>query len=202
MPDQAAFNVLARNPDAANFVHTTTAYNTSTHFTTIEHPLLSGNPNAIVIVTPNWNPVGSSGVYNNHPIGVQYSSPNWTIYNQDLAAMPLGASFNVTIPSPGLAEAVLVHRATLSNITGNTTVIDHPLANNNPNAVLMVTPNNNPGNSCPCVSFNAAYGVYYQNSTKKWAIFNENILGGLPSDAAFNVYILANRSVYLPQIMR
>lgn len=202
MPDQAAFNVLARNPDAASFIHTATAYNTSTHFTTIEHPLLSGNPNAMVIVTPNWNPFGSSGVYNDHPIGVQYSNPNWVIYNQDLTDIPLGASFNVTIPSPGFAEAVFVHRATPATIINNYTLIDHPLANNNPNALLLVTPNRNPGDSCPCVDFNAAYGVYYQNSSKKWAIFNENVLGSMPWDAAFNVYILGKRTVYLPQITR
>jgi hypothetical protein len=202
MPDQASFNVLARNPDAASFIHTATAYNTSSHITTIEHPLLSGNPNAIVIVTPNWNPGGSSGVYNDHPIGVQYSNPNWTIINQDLANIPLGAAFNVTIPSPGFAEAVFVHRATPATITGNNTAIDHPLANNNPDALLLVTPNYNPGDSCPCVGFNAAYGVYYQNSTKKWAIFNQNILGGIPWDAAFNIYILGKRTVYLPLIIR
>jgi hypothetical protein len=39
-------------------------------------------------------------VYNNHPIGVYYFSGHWTIFNQDLAAIPLNAAFNVMIVKP------------------------------------------------------------------------------------------------------
>ena len=60
--------------------------------------LTNGNPNAIVVVTPNWNPGGVCPcVYNNHPIGVWYTGSQWAIFNQDIAAMPVNASFNVYV---------------------------------------------------------------------------------------------------------
>jgi len=41
----------------------------------IDHPLANGNPNAIILVTPNLNPGGVVvGKYDPHPIGVMYSS--------------------------------------------------------------------------------------------------------------------------------
>jgi hypothetical protein len=88
--------------DAA-FVHDATAENVSANSTYLDHPLLNGNPNAVVYVTQNWNPGGSGGKYNDHPIGVWYngSRDRWAIFNQDREPMPEDASFNVAI----LAEA-------------------------------------------------------------------------------------------------
>jgi hypothetical protein len=42
---------------------------------------------------------GGSGKYNNHPIGVWYDRDRskWAIFNQDRAAMPVGADFNVAV---------------------------------------------------------------------------------------------------------
>lgn len=67
--------------------------------TLIAHPLTDGDPNAILIVTPNYNP---SNILNNHPIGVFYhtSSNKWGIFNQDLVAMPNNAAFNVLVVKP------------------------------------------------------------------------------------------------------
>jgi len=95
---QDAFNAAASVP-GARFVHTATATNTSGSSTYIDHPLTNENPNAIVLVTQNWNPGGISGVYNDHPIGVWYSNSakKWSIFNQDIAAMPDGADFNVMV---------------------------------------------------------------------------------------------------------
>jgi hypothetical protein len=67
------------------------------HYTRIDHPLTNGDPNAILIVTPNWNPGGVGGVANNHSIGVFYKDGRWAIFNQDSAAMPDKAAFNVLI---------------------------------------------------------------------------------------------------------
>jgi len=35
-------------------------------------------------------------------IGVRYTGLAWSIFNQDFAAMPLGASFNVSVVDPTL----------------------------------------------------------------------------------------------------
>jgi len=43
----------------------------------------------------------------------------WAIFNQDLAAVPAGATFEVVVPHPSATS--FVHRATLLNTAGNYT---------------------------------------------------------------------------------
>ena len=99
MPDGAAFDVLVSSSDTAVFVHTATAANITSNWSYIDHSLTNENPNAIVLVTQNWNPGGVGGTYNNHPIGVWYSggAKKWAVFNQDLASMPDGAAFSVIV---------------------------------------------------------------------------------------------------------
>jgi hypothetical protein len=85
--------------DAA-FVHHATPENISENWTYLDHPLINDKPNAILYVTQNWNPGGGrSGTYNDHPIGVWYHDDRgrWAIFNQDEAAMAVGAHFNVAV---------------------------------------------------------------------------------------------------------
>jgi hypothetical protein len=88
----------------AVFIHRATAANSVSDYTIITHPMSDGDPNAILLVTPNWNPGGTPpDVYNNHPIGVFYfggAAGHWAIFNQDLTAIPLNAAFNVMIVKP------------------------------------------------------------------------------------------------------
>jgi hypothetical protein len=90
-PDGAAFDAV--------FVHRATSENISANSTYLDNPLTNGNPNVILYVTQNWNPGGSGGTYNNHPIGVWYDAgrKRWAIFNQDRARMPTGAAFNVAV---------------------------------------------------------------------------------------------------------
>jgi hypothetical protein len=199
MPNDAAFNVLIPHPDASVFVHKATAANTSGHITTIDYPLTNNKPNAILLVTPNWNPGNVGGTYNNHPIGVYYTGGKWTIFNQDFAAMPPNAAFNVIVPRPGPGEAVFVHQASAANTSSHVTFIDHPLTNGNPTALVLVTPNWNPGGGGGTYN-NHPIGVYYDVLSGKWAIFNQN-LDPMPLNAAFNVYVRVNQ-VYVPLIIR
>ena len=99
MPEDAAFSVLVSSADTAVFVHTATAANIAGNYTLIDHVLTNETPNAIVLVTQNWNPGGVSGIYNDHPIGVWYSNSaqKWSVFNQDIAGMPDGADFNVVV---------------------------------------------------------------------------------------------------------
>jgi hypothetical protein len=87
-----------------SFIHTATSENTSFNFTDIDSPYTNDKPNAIVIVTPNWNPGGVGGTYDEYPIGVWYHNGRWSIYNQDKnpdpkqkKPMPIGAAFNVLV---------------------------------------------------------------------------------------------------------
>ena len=50
-------------PTATAFVHTAAADNIVAHWTVISHPELDGNPDAILLVTQNWNPGGIGGTH-------------------------------------------------------------------------------------------------------------------------------------------
>lgn len=86
-------------PAGSAFVHRATSENISSNSTYLDSPLVNNNPKAIIFVTQNWNPGGKAGVYNDHPVGVWYDSNarRWAVFNQDRAAMPEGAAFNILI---------------------------------------------------------------------------------------------------------
>lgn len=171
---------------AAGSVHRATTSNIVSNWTTLDHVDANGRPSAVAIVTPNWNPPGSSGVYLNKNIGVWYTGTRWAVFNQDLAAMPAGEAFNVSV------GAGFVHKATSSNIVSHITFLDHPSLNGKPNAIVQVTPNYNPGGSGG-VYDNHPIGVYYTGS--RWAIFNQDF-AAMPVNAAFNVRLGTGPHVY------
>ncbi|WP_044276183.1 DUF7452 domain-containing protein [Caldilinea aerophila] len=158
-----AISLAAASSPGVQFVHVATAANISGAATSIDHPLLNNDPNAVIIATPNWNPGGGSGVYNDHPIAVGYLSPKWLIVNQDIAPMPAYAAFNVLVPKAG--PNAFVHAATATNTFHNYTLIDNPLTNGKPNAKILVTPADTT-NSRPI-------GVWYNGT--KWGIFNQGL---------------------------
>ena len=161
------------------FLHRATASNTSVHITTIDHPDTNNRPNAIVSVTANWNPGGSGGTYNDHDIGVYYWNGRWRIFNQDFAAMPANAAFNVSV------GAGFVHVATSSNTSAHITTLNDSRLNNDPNAAFIVTPNWNPGGASG-VYLNHPIGVYYTGG--RWRIFNQDG-ASMPLGAGFNIRI-------------
>jgi hypothetical protein len=90
--------VSGSNPTA--FVHTATSESIAaacdSWCTAIDNALTNGDPNAILIVTQYF---ADDEVYNEHPVGVWYNSDTdkWEIFNEDLAAMPENAAFNVLV---------------------------------------------------------------------------------------------------------
>jgi hypothetical protein len=97
---------------------------------------------------------------------------------------------NQAEPAPGGAafDAVFVHRATPENISANSTYLDDPLTNNNPDAILYVTQNWNPGGNGDTYN-DHPIGVWYDSSRQRWAIFNQD-REAMPDGAAFNVAVL------------
>jgi len=97
MPLKSTFQIYVAQGGTSTFVQRATAANTYGSTTWIDNPATNGRPYAALIVTPNWNPGGAGGTYNNHVTGVWYDAKKgqWAILNQDGAAMPAGASFNV-----------------------------------------------------------------------------------------------------------
>lgn len=136
MEENLVFNIIV--PKANNgfeeAIHTANGNNTSNHFTFINHPDANNNPDAIIFITQVWNPGGTqNGVYNNHNVGVEYANNGyWRIYNEDLANMPLGASFNMIIfknNSIGMDEERLSSQ--------NVRIVPNPVTANNPFTVVL-----------------------------------------------------------------
>jgi hypothetical protein len=83
-------------------VQVATTANTSAYATDINNPLCNNNPNAILIVTTQFNT--TAGVQN-HAVGVGYgaqisSATQWCIYNLDLDDMKIGSTFTVLVILP------------------------------------------------------------------------------------------------------
>jgi hypothetical protein len=85
-------------------------------------------------------------------------------------------------------DAVFVHRATPENISSNSTYLDNPLTNGNPDAILYVTQSWNPGGGGGTYN-NHPIGVWYDAGRHRWAIFNQD-RKAIPEGAAFNVAVL------------
>jgi len=177
-------NLSGGSGSIKGFVHQATPNTIRRNYTLIDHPLANGNPNAIVMVTQNWNPGGGNGTYNNHPVGVGYDGERWAIFNEDLAPMTPQAFFNVIVLSQ--SSSVFVQIARPENSSNNYTIIDHPLTNGNQNAIVMVTQNWNPGGKKETYN-NHPVGVWY-TPAGYWSIFNED-LAPMPPEAAFNVQV-------------
>jgi hypothetical protein len=85
-------------------------------------------------------------------------------------------------------DSAFVHRATPENISENSTYLDNPLVNGDPNVVLYVTQNWNPGGGSGTYN-NHPIGVWYDDSRQRWAIFNQD-REPMPDGVAFNVAVL------------
>lgn len=86
------------------FLHTATSENTHINYTDIDSPYTNNKPNALIIITPNWNPGGVGRTYVEYPVGVWYHNGKWSIFNQDnnpdakmKKPMPVGAAFNILV---------------------------------------------------------------------------------------------------------
>lgn len=145
------------------FTHSASASSVGGHITTLSHPVLDGNPDARLVVTPRWNLTpGSSGVYDDHPIGVWYDGARWTIYHEDGAPMPLGASFDVTAGDGFTAVA------SASNLSAGRLVLSHASLNAQPGAVVLLT--HDYGSSGPYVT--APLVARYDGS--RWVVAQRN----------------------------
>jgi hypothetical protein len=172
----------------ASFVHRATDKNSRGDYTIISDPSINGDANAIVLVSPTSDPGNSGAGSYQHNIGVWYvSAPRrWAIFNQDRAPVPAGATFEVEVPQ---ASANLLHKAGLLNTAGNYTYLDNRLTNGEPDAVLSVTQNWNPGGGRGVYN-NHPVDLIYDAKVEKWAIYNRDG-ESIPEGAAFNIAVSA-----------
>lgn len=88
--------------NTAAFEFCTTAANTSSYFATINNAMTNGQPNAILIVTPNQTPAGGLHGFSNHPVAVSYSNSTgkWVLVNEDLSDFATDICFNILVIKP------------------------------------------------------------------------------------------------------
>ena len=108
---------------------------------------------------------------------------------------------SIRVPGAGLGAGtpVFIHRATANNIWLGMTIIDHPLCNGDPNAILIVTQNFSPGGRTVTGLgvMTMAVGVLYTGGDSsfpawfrgRWAIVNLT-MASMAKDIAFNVLVV------------
>jgi LPXTG-site transpeptidase (sortase) family protein len=170
--------------ESSTFVHRATPENSRGDYTYLDDPNLNGDPNAVVLAAPT-SARGGGGEYD-HNVGVWFEprARKWAIFNQDLAPVPDGATFQVVIPAE---PERFVHRATPENTSEDGTYLDDPLVNGKPDAALSVTQNWNPGGGNGVYNDHAVE-ARYDADREAWQVSNEDG-SALPEGASFNVAV-------------
>ena len=154
-------------------LHTATAGNTLLHVTQLDHPALNDNPNAQFLVCHVFNPLGQiSGILNPANTGLSYSlsSGKWSLENEDLSAMPIGAQFFLLIPPFGLTG---LHIATAENTEGATTILDDPFTNGNGGGGVGFTFIRNPGGGSGARNAHPVASSYRED-LERWTFVNQD----------------------------
>jgi len=186
--DEASFEQIDPKSTEAVFVQRATPQNILLNSTYLDHPSTNGDPNAFILVE-RLSELGGDADNSAHEIGVWYDARRrggrWAIFNQHHAPMTVGATFEVVVME---GPNTLIHRAAPQNTAGNSTYVDDPLTNGNPDAVLTITQNWNPGGIGNTYNDHPV-GIRYDADEKKWVIFNRD-RDPMPNGAAFNVAVL------------
>ncbi len=97
MPVNAAFNVVyVAGSGGTVFTQVATGANSGGDFTIISgNSATDGHPNAVLECSSRWD--SSTSVYDDHNIGVFYTSGHWAIFNQDQSSIPTNATFNCAV---------------------------------------------------------------------------------------------------------
>ena len=98
-----------------------------------------------------------------------------------------GGGLKFTGAGINTGTAAFVQLSSAANNSGNQTIINNPLCNNNSNAILVVTHNFNPGGAPVASIHNHAVGVFYSGG--QWRIYNED-QSNMATNIAFNVLVI------------
>ncbi len=175
MPIGAGYSAMAPATGSGLFLHQVAATGPTQNESILDNAAVNDLPEQIVLVTSNWNPPGSTGVYNDHNLAMVYGDgERWRIRNADAAPFPNSAAFNL-YAQPASISAFRHVANSVNSIVGSTG-IDNPRLNGFRCAELMVTPLSSLGDR--------RFDVYYDTSSDRWRIFSA---GSIPDGATFNV---------------
>lgn len=182
----AAFNVMIVREDATeNFVHVASVDNISSNWTSLPSNANTSAVANLTFETHNWNTLGTGGVYNDYNTGVWYDGFVWAVFNESSADQINSASYNIMIP--GVNMHSYTHFVTVENnlIIPAYTFLDHPQLNGHPEAIVLASHNWNPDGGIGLYN-DEAFGVYYDEDSQKWVLYNQSIVQ-IPIGSAYNI---------------
>lgn len=187
----AAFNVFYPVPVATNraVTQTVSAANVFGLCMLIDQPDANNHADALLQVTANWNPPGSGGFYDNHPLNIGYntSQHKWVVCHNDGSAMTNGLSYNIVVTPPITTPNAFIAQA---SGTVATLPLDHPLLNGNPCAAPQVTAANA---NLDGQGIKVAVQYFRHGDSGRWAIVPAPTAAGtpanLPASARFHVFV-------------
>lgn len=194
IPVNSSFNILIGDTGEF-FTHIATTANQGSFgpsTTMLDNSLLNGqDPGPAIFISTNA--LGSGSVIQNpNQYGTYFEAADGTrqIYEEgESTPIPENAAFNVYIPNSGTTFHITSNDNNLPTAQ-QTTLIDHPDLNNNPEATFIfehywgVT--GFPGTD---VVLDKNLGLYYEVAENKWAIFTQD-LSPMPNNVAFDILIV------------
>ncbi len=192
----ATFNVYYTWPRGNSFTISADAFNTTTvRGMTVNSPLLNNTAGAVAITSYTKYPNGTFGGDYTSPVGLLYGLDTfWHLFNTSGPAFPLYLSYNVLVPPSSQSFVVVANTGPGGNaVGGSDLLLNNPLTNNDPWALVFVTPRGSPG------IYEHNLGVYYTGYY--WGIFIEGS-SSFVTGQAFNVFVIKRQILYLPAIRR
>lgn len=146
----------------------------------LSHPALDGQPNAVVLVTHDYGPIGP---YVTAPLVARYDGSRWVVAQRSGAPIAAGTRVNV-VALPAVLPFTTRHTANASNTSGHVTYLPNPTLGL-PLSLrrVLATPTGADGTPIP----GGQIGVWFTgNPTTPIALFDE---GGraMPLGASFSV---------------
>jgi hypothetical protein len=159
--------------------------------TVFSNSVSNGNPDALILDTPDWNPGGKGGTASTSQTAVEYdtTASRWGVFDQNGTAAPLHSAYNVLIfRAPQAPVQHFAWRAASTNTSGDSSLIDYRATNGQPADLLFVEPDPYRGETCPCLAEPPVpvIGVWYDAVAGEWAVFNEN-QSTMPADEMYEV---------------
>ena len=186
-PDASSVNIFVPAAGDGTFQHVVTAGNISGFTTQLNDAGLNNQPNRILLVTRDSKDPDGTLYDDPHPFGVFYFAfggpGSWFVSHLDATDMNAGGTFHVYWQEP--SANAFIYTATGAAISGNTSVLDHPLLNEHACARFHVT------QALGAVLNPHQIGVYYNGT--HWAIFNQDG-ASMPDQAQFHVVIDAQQA--------
>jgi|AntRauMFilla1563_2_1112583.scaffolds.fasta_scaffold00149_10 hypothetical protein len=189
MIEGASFNVYIGGDDQC-VNHIATAANIDGSSTDIDNALFNGaNPGPYAFMNTYYNP---NAVYNPGFWGTYFfvSGNVRSLFEQNNVAVPEGAAFKIAIP--GASTTRFTHTATAANIIANSTSIDHPELNGNPDATFLFMHYYGVNGAPSQINLPANTGVWYNGTN--WNIYTEDTTD-MPEGIAFDIAIGENMTL-------